>query len=458
MALRRLRQRLVNGDRATGSYVTLRAPSGGDWSSVIETVDASSPQTLTFTVGGGLSTGTVHVWWTDLRSSDPSQRFVKGADITPSGGSFSLTVQPGSVYSVTTTTGQGKGDAVSPPSGSLALPYKDNFNSYLLAPKKKQPNAVITGQAKYLMSHQGAFELVKCGGGRSGKCIRQMSEQAPIFWTTGHAEPYALLGDTGWRNYTVSSDVMFEKSGYAQLFGRAGSYPHDGPQSLSSYYLRVSDSGAWSLVSNSRGTPRALASGTVAALGTMTWHKLSLALAGTKLTATLDGATLATVTDASFASGQVGYGTGQGVTAQFDNLVVTPVEGGPAPTSFRLQGTGSGRCVEVPGASRTNGTQVALGDCGTGEQQKFSADGGQLVVYGSKCLDASGQGTTNGTKVVIWDCNGGANQQWDVNADGSVRGVQSGLCLDVNGQATAAGSPIQLWTCNGGTNQSWSRN
>ncbi len=54
-------------------------------------------------------------------------------------------------------------------------------------------------------------------------------------------------------------------------------------------------------------------------------------------------------------------------------------------------------------------------------------------MYGNKCLDANGQGTTNGTQVIIWDCNGGTNQQWNVNANGTITGVQSGLCLDANG-------------------------
>ena len=78
------------------------------------------------------------------------------------------------------------------------------------------------------------------------------------------------------------------------------------------------------------------------------------------------------------------------------------------------------------------------------------------MVYGSKCLDASGQGTANGTAVIIWDCNGQANQQWVVNANGSITGVQSGLCVDAAAAATANGTKIQLWGCHGGANQQWS--
>jgi len=83
--------------------------------------------------------------------------------------------------------------------------------------------------------------------------------------------------------------------------------------------------------------------------------------------------------------------------------------------------------------------------------------GGQLTVYGTKCLDVPGRATTAGTKVEIWTCNGGTNQQWRLNADGTVSGVESGLCLDVTGAGTANGTAVELWTCNGGSNQRWTR-
>jgi hypothetical protein len=79
------------------------------------------------------------------------------------------------------------------------------------------------------------------------------------------------------------------------------------------------------------------------------------------------------------------------------------------------------------------------------------------MVYGSKCLDAYGQGTNNGTSVVIWDCNGQANQQWNVNTNGTITGVQSGLCLDATGAGTSNGTKIILWSCGGQANQQWTR-
>nr|WP_128382231.1 RICIN domain-containing protein [Streptomyces cavernae] len=73
----------------------------------------------------------------------------------------------------------------------------------------------------------------------------------------------------------------------------------------------------------------------------------------------------------------------------------------------------------------------------------------------SPCLDAYDGQTILGTKVILWDCNGDTNQQWNVNADGTVRIVNSGLCLDAYDAGTANGTKMILWVCNGDPNQKW---
>ncbi|HTJ36926.1 MAG TPA: glycoside hydrolase family 97 catalytic domain-containing protein [Dactylosporangium sp.] len=132
---------------------------------------------------------------------------------------------------------------------------------------------------------------------------------------------------------------------------------------------------------------------------------------------------------------------------------------GTRPVPFALKGNQSGRCADVPGASQTSGTQLALWDCNGGANQAFALSGSkQLLVYGgSKCLDVAGASTAAGAKVQIWDCNGQTNQQWNVNADGTVVGVGSGMCLDATANGTANGTPLEIWTCNGGSNQQWGR-
>jgi O-glycosyl hydrolase len=433
----------IDGNRNNGSYVSLKSTNNSDYSTVIETMDATAAQTLNFSVTGGLSTGAVHVWSTNLNSNSAADQFVHARDITPSGGTFSLTVQPGFLYTITTTTGQAKGTATSPPQGSLGLPYADNFESYAAG---RLP--------KYLQDNQGAFETATCGGGRAGVCLRQASPQAPITWKT-LADPSTYGGGLTWNNYTVSADAMLEKTGYAQLEGRVGNQNLDPVSAQNGYFLRVTDTGAWSILRNStNGQLTTLRSGSTAALGVNRWHSLALGFAGSTITAAIDGTTVGTVSDSTFAAGLVGFGTSQGETAQFDNLNVVPGAG----TTLPLRNVNAGRCLDVPAQSQTNGTQLALWDCNGGPNQQWALTSAkQLQVYGTKCLDAAAGGTAPGTRTIISDCTGSATQQWNLAADGTVTNAQSGLCLDASGAGTANSTPVILWTCTAAANQRWTR-
>lgn len=397
----------LGGDRANGSYVSYRSPGKTAWSTVLETLDATAAQTVTLRTAGGLPGGTVHVWASDFASGRQADYLVHTADLTPVNGAYQLTLQPGRVYSVTTTTGQGAGTAASPNRGLLALPYSDDFQSTRRG-----------GEARYLADMNGAFEGAACGAGRTGTCVRQMATTTPIAWDTG-SDPYATLGDLSWSDYTVSADAMLERAGAVQLMGRVGTQKGFSPGSINAYHLRLADTGAWSIVRNSAaGAVTTLASGTVAAPGTGSWHRLALTFAGRTITATIDGARAGAVTDDSYGSGQVGIGTTGYVAAQFDNLSVTP--GSPA----------------VPSGTYT------------------------LVNRNSgKALDAAKQGTADGTPVIQWTRNGGGNQQWRITPAGggysTVTGVSSGKALDVPAAAKVAGTPLDLWTVNGGANQQW---
>ncbi|WP_169950876.1 arabinofuranosidase catalytic domain-containing protein [Microbispora sp. H11081] len=121
-----------------------------------------------------------------------------------------------------------------------------------------------------------------------------------------------------------------------------------------------------------------------------------------------------------------------------------------------LIGVGSGRCLDVNGASQANGAQVLIWDCnGQANQQWTTTSASELRVYGNKCLDVYGGGTADGTAVIIWDCNGQNNQKWRLNSDGSITAVGANKCLDVSNNGTANGSRVHIWSCHGGTNQKW---
>ncbi|MFF4620851.1 ThuA domain-containing protein [Nonomuraea jabiensis] len=190
------------------------------------------------------------------------------------------------------------------------------------------------------------------------------------------------------------------------------------------------------------------------------WNTYELLVEGERLQVFLNGARINDFTNTdpvrSLQQGYIGIQNhGPGDVVSFRNIRVKELTGTPGGTSA-LKGVGSGRCLDVSGASQANGAQAQIWDCnGQANQQWTSTAAGELRVYGGKCLDVNGAGTADGTAVIIWDCNGQNNQKWRLNADGTVTAVGANKCLDVGG--TANGTKARIWTCTGGTNQRWTR-
>ena len=230
----------LDGDEQEGTYVTLKAPGTDDYSTIVEATTLPASRRVRFTVGAGLASGPVHVRATDTRSADPSRWFIRGDELVPVGGSFTLLVRPGWVYTLTSTTGQRKGDAASPPSARLALPYRDGFDR---APER--------GEAAYLAALEGDFQIRPCGGRRGG-CLRQVVKQPPVRWLPAAGSPEAILDDRRWANYDVGVDVRLDEPGEVRLMGRLGDwFCGAGRCGLAGYALRVRDTGRWQLAVSS---------------------------------------------------------------------------------------------------------------------------------------------------------------------------------------------------------------
>src|SRR5262249_50774203 len=84
---------------AGGSVVTYEHRH--DWSAVAQTTTTTPPQRLTFKISRPITSGTIHVWGSDLRHHRYLVRLA-----TWHGRTVTLTLQPGWIYSLTTTTGQ----------------------------------------------------------------------------------------------------------------------------------------------------------------------------------------------------------------------------------------------------------------------------------------------------------------------------------------------------------------
>ncbi|SCE41641.1 Glycosyl hydrolase family 59, partial [Streptomyces sp. DvalAA-14] len=302
----------IGGSESNGSYVSLKSPNGKDYSTVLETTTATAAQTANFTVKGGLSTGAVHVWATDVNNPNPATDLIHTQDITPAAdGTYSLTMQPGYIYTVTTTTGQGKGTATAPAAHALALPYSDDFTE-----------DTAGTEAKYVSDMQGSFEVQKCDAGRRGMCLQQMAPVKPIEWQDD-SDAFTLVGDPTWTDYSLQSDVELAQPGTVELIGRAGT--QNRPQShQQGYYFQISDTGAWTIFkSDANGKRTVLTRSTTTALGTDTWHKLGLSFSGLQITASVDGKAVGVVNDSTYTAGQGGLGLTSYDTDQFDNLSFT---------------------------------------------------------------------------------------------------------------------------------------
>ncbi|MET7422712.1 ricin-type beta-trefoil lectin domain protein [Dactylosporangium sp. NPDC005555] len=175
---------------------------------------------------------------------------------------------------------------------------------------------------------------------------------------------------------------------------------------------------------------------------------------------TNNGSNVKTGTRGNTNSGTVVVSGGNWPTGARTVMAAAGVQGTQQPAdTFALRGQASARCLDIAGASQSNGALAQIWDCHGGTNQRLTLTAtGELRLYnGSKCLDVLGRGTANGTAVDIWDCNGQTNQQFRLNSNGSVTAVGANKCLDVSAFGTANGTKVQIWDCLGATNQQWSK-
>merc|ERR1719502_669585 len=100
----------------------------------------------------------------------------------------------------------------------------------------------------------------------------------------------------------------------------------------------------------------------------------------------------------------------------------------------------SGKCLDLPGGSTTNGNLLQIWNCnGLGNQRWFFNPGSWRIQYAGnpeKCIDALGGGKY-GTKLGIWDCNGHSSQKWGYDAKMKTiylaSSADASLCMDLAG-------------------------
>ena len=396
-----------------GNFVTMVAPSGGDFSVIAQTEGANAAQNITFNVTGGLSTGTVSVW-----RSNATAQFQQQPNVTPANGSFTISLDANSIYSITTTTGQQKGATASPAAASFPFPYYETYDHY--------GNAQSVGYRPYYHADiAGGFELFARPDG-TGQCLRQVISQPAQSWAP-ETNPYTIVGDTGWTNYEVSADVSIETtSGWASLLGRVGSTGTGYGTNPNGYIMTLSPTGAYNLyaATTTSSTATTLSTGQ-ATLAAGSWHTMKLVFQGTSIKGLLDGTQVFSVTDSKYSKGSVGLGTAAKTTALFDNLIVNTVGGTkPSPTVFAQDGQ------TPPDAGANTDLPVLVPDAGAKDVAASPDSNNRDAVIAADLPSSTSTGGTSG---------GAGGTSATTSATGGTMGARGGATASIGGTSGATG-------------------
>ena len=332
-----------------GSFVTLKSPAN-DYSVIIETKDATAPQQVQFEIGSGLSTKPLCVW-----RSNAKEQFMRQADIKPANGAFTVTLEPGAIYSLSTTTGQQKGSFDNVPAAKpFPFPYYETFEEYS-TPKE------YGYLPRYTADITEAFEIVDRPD-HQGRCLRQVVPEHPNSWAPEYM-PYTIIGDNQWQDYEVSADVYLNPGDIAGVMGRVNDVGYGYGSIPKGYFLQLGNDGQCRLVvirgkvdkkkltgdaeqqalikaqrDDSEGGEKELGSVQLSNISSNQWHNLKLRFDGSVITASIDDKPVLKANDSLYSHGMAGLSAGSGKknlsTPYFDNLLIKGLnDPTPKPTS-----------------------------------------------------------------------------------------------------------------------------
>lgn len=313
-----------------GTMVTMKSPSG-DYSIIIETKGAKQPQHLTFSLRGGLSKKSLCQW-----VSDSLSQFVQKKDISAKHGTFSITVQPNTVYSLSTTRGQQKGTYNDiPKSEPFPTAIDESFDEYT---KPSQWGYL----PHYFADIIGSFEIADRPDG-DGKCLRQVVGEPANSWAPDW-NYYTIIGDSAWKDYEINADVWLNPQDEAAVMGRIFDVGFGWGVIPKGYYLSLDDKGNCALVlargkvdkeelvgdaeqqaiiksgrDRGVGGEKVLASCQLKNISPCQWYRLTLRFVGNAITASVDGDVVLTATDDYSTHGMAGL-----MATKWKNSVSTP--------------------------------------------------------------------------------------------------------------------------------------
>ena len=178
-----------------------------------------------------------------------------------------LELEPDSIYTFTTTTGQQKGSHGTPPERKpFPFPFVEDFESY-------RPGDT----PRYFSDQKGTFEVYRWPKG--GLCLAQIVPEQGILWYDNWLlKPHTLFGDPSWQDCVVEADVLLA-GGDVEIGGRYADRDKLG------YRWILTRDGRWQL--NWQYT--SLAAGQIVKFDPAAWHHLRLAMKGGRIAGDVDG-------------------------------------------------------------------------------------------------------------------------------------------------------------------------
>ena len=319
---------------AGGSYVTLENFATGDFTIIVEKMSRDhSPccrpalakfsvaaETATFTLRGRPARATtLQLWrthWSFGAPGDTTEEFVQQAPLTVAAdGTFTLLIEPDSLYTVTTLTTGNKGsfDTPMPPPALFPPTYANNFSAC-------QPSA----EAPYFSDQNGIFECQPADA--SGTVVmRQMVPLLPIAWG-GDTRPHSLIGSRDLTDTSMVLDVRLTATNGSFLLGARLA----GTTNSAGLIVALDAAGGWNITGSMSAVQKgpALLSGALPApLGVNVWRTLRLDVNGSAAALWVDGVRAFTYDFSSSlptaATGHSGVGTVQfGHYSEFTNFAL----------------------------------------------------------------------------------------------------------------------------------------
>ena len=104
----------------------------------------------------------------------------------------------------------------------------------------------------------------------------------------------------------------------------------------------------------------------------------------------------------------------------------------PGPAGATGTPDGTGLCITDPGNTTTVGTQVTMTPCDSSQADQNVSFSGAFLIFNNLCLDmgnglgGSNPGSTSSVRLItLQRCNLNADQQWELNNDGTISDIQT---------------------------------